>query len=151
MHISPIRKRLAASLAPVVAAFLIVGCNNTNRADNTTGTTGRGFEVEEIDIGRSLNPDKSIGDNTTSFKPNDTIYLSVKTDGAAPSAQVKVRWLYADGQVVDESTQTISPTGEARTEFHIAKPDGLPAGKYKAEVYVNGTLAGSKDFEVEKA
>jgi hypothetical protein len=149
MHISGVRKRLAAGLAPVLAAILIVGCNH-NRADNATGTSGRGLEVEEIDLGRSLNADKSIGDNTTSFKPNDTIYVSVKTDGSAPSAQLKARWIYSDGQVVDESTQTISPTGEARTEFHIVKPDGFPAGKYKAEVYVNGQLAGTKEFEVER-
>jgi outer membrane usher protein FimD/PapC len=49
---------------------------------------------------------------------------------------------------VDESTQTIAPTGDARTEFHMSKPDGWPAGKYKLEVLVNGTTAGTKDFEV---
>lgn len=144
-----IRTRLAAGLAPVLAAFVIAGCNNRT-GDNTTGTTGRGIEVEEIDIGRSLNADKSIADNTTSFKPNDTIYLSVKTDGSAPSAQLRTRWLFSDGQVVDEASQTISPTGEARTEFHIAKPDGFPPGKYKAEVYLNGQQAGTKEFEVER-
>jgi hypothetical protein len=143
------RTRLAAGLAPVLAAFVIAGCNN-RPADNTTGTTGRGIEVEEIDIGRSLNGDKSIGDNTASFKPNDTIYLSIKTDGSASSAQLRTRWLFSDGQVVDESTQTISPTGEARTEFHIAKPDGFPPGQYKAEVYLNGQPAGTKEFEVER-
>jgi hypothetical protein len=149
MRISRIRTRLAAGLAPVLAALVIVGCNN-RPADNTTGTAGRGLEVEEIDIGRSLNADKSIGDNTASFKPNDTIYVSVKTEGSAPSAQLKTRWTYSDGQVVDESTQTISPTGAARTEFHIAKPDGFPAGNYKVEVYLNGQAAGTKEFEVER-
>ena len=149
MHSSELRKRLATGLATVLAAIVIAGCNQ-DRADNTTGTTGRGLEVEEVDIGRSLNADKSIGDNTTSFKPNDTIYVSVKTDGSAPSAQLKARWTFSDGQVVDESTQTISPTGEARTEFHIAKPDGFPPGKYKVEVHLNGQPAGTKEFEVER-
>ncbi|HEY7475648.1 MAG TPA: hypothetical protein VH679_11590 [Vicinamibacterales bacterium] len=133
----------------MLAAVAIAGCNHSSR-DNTTGTTGRGIEVEEIDIGRSLNADKSIGDNTTSFKPTDTIYLSIKTEGSAASAQLRTRWLFSDGQVVDESSQTIAPTGEARTEFHIAKPDGFPPGKYKAEVLLNGQPAGAKEFEVER-
>ena len=34
----------------------------------------------------------------------------------------------AIGQVVDETTQTIVPTGNDATEFHVAKPGGLPAG-----------------------
>jgi hypothetical protein len=144
-----IRKRLVAGSAAALTALMITACNN-RPADNTTGTAGRGIEVEEIDLGRSLNADKSIGDNTASFKPNDTIYLSVKTDGSSSSAQIKARWLFADGQLVDESTQTISPTGEARTEFHIAKPDGFPPGKYKAEVFLNGQPAGTKEFEVER-
>ena len=53
-----------------------------------------------------------------------------------------------DGQVVNESTQTIAPTGDARTEFHISKPDGWPSGKYKLEVFLNGSSAATKDFEV---
>ncbi|MGH9201299.1 MAG: hypothetical protein ACRD2A_08695 [Vicinamibacterales bacterium] len=142
------RKRLAAGAALAMAA-IVAACNN-RPADNTTGTAGRGVEVEAIDIGRSLNADKSINDNTTSFKPNDTIYASVKTDGSSSSAQLKVRWTFADGQLVDESTQTISPTGEARTEFHIAKPDGWPVGGYKVEVFLNGQSAGTKEFEVER-
>jgi hypothetical protein len=143
-----LRKSLAAIPALALAATVIAACNN--RPESTTGTAGRGIEVEEIDIGRSLNADKSIGDNTASFKPNDTIYVSIKTDGSAPSAQLKTRWLFSDGQLVNESTETISPTGEARTEFHISKPDGLPPGKYKAEVFLNGQPAGSKEFEVER-
>jgi hypothetical protein len=49
---------------------------------------------------------------------------------------------------VSESTQTIAPTGDARTEFHVSKPDGWPAGKYKIEVLVNGATAGTKEFDV---
>jgi hypothetical protein len=150
MRLSTIRKSLTAS-AVLTVAMIAGACNSDRRADNATGTTGRGVEVEEIDIGRSLNADKSINDNTASFKPNDTIYVSVKTDGTAPSAELRTRWQYADDQLVDESKQTITPNGEARTEFHIAKPDGFPPGKYKVEVFLNGQLAGSKEFEVEKS
>lgn len=138
---------LALTLA---AAVLSAACTKSSENPGTTGTTGTGVgvRVSQIDIGRSLNADKTISGNTLSFKPNDTIYASVATAGSAATATVKARWTYQDGQVVSESTQTIAPTGDARTEFHIVKPDGWPAGKYKVEVFLNGSSAGTKDFEV---
>jgi len=50
---------------------------------------------------------------------------------------------------VKEGTETIAPTGPAVTEFHISKPSGWPAGKYKVEIAVDGAPAGSKEFEVK--
>jgi hypothetical protein len=52
------------------------------------------------------------------------------------------------GLLVNESTQAIAPSGPAATEFHISKPGGWPAGKYKVQVSSNGSAAGAKDFEV---
>ena len=139
-------------LALTLAAVLSAACTRTSENPDTTGTTGTGVgvRVAQVDIGRSLTADKMISGNTDSFKPSDTIYASIATEGAAPTATLKARWTYQDGQVVNESTQTIAPTRDARTEFHISKPDGWPAGKYKLEVLLNGSSAATKDFEVER-
>ena len=138
-------------LALALGAVLSSACTKSAENPGTTGTTGTGVgvRVSQIDMGRSLNPDKTINDNTVSFKPNDTLYASIVTTGTAATATLKARWTYQDGQVVNESTQTIAPTGDARTEFHISKPEGWPPGKYKLEVFLNGTSAATKDFEVE--
>ena len=138
-------------LALTLAAVLSAACTKSNENPGATGTTGTsaGVRVSQIDMGRSLNADKTINDNTLSFKPNDTIYASIVTAGSAATAAVKARWTYGDGQVVNEFTQMIAPTGDARTEFHISKPDGWPPGKYKLEVFLNGSSAATKDFEVE--
>ena len=136
-------------LALTLAAVLSAACRENPGATGTTGT-GVGVRVSQIDMGRSLNADKTINDNTNSFKPNDTIYASIVTEGTAATARLTARWTYQDGQVVDESTQTIAPTGSARTEFHISKPGGWPAGKYKLEVFLNGPSAATRDFEVER-
>ena len=136
-------------LALTLAAVLSVACRENPGATGTPGT-GAGVRISQIDMGRSLTADKAINDNTDSFKPNDTIYASIATEGTAATAALKARWTYQDGQVVDESTQTIAPTGAARTEFHISKPDGWPAGKYKLEVFLNGSSATTKDFEVQR-
>lgn len=137
----------AAILALTLSTVLSTACNKSAGTGGTTATP-TGVRVAHIDLGRSLTAEKTIGGTTDSFKPNDTIYASVATEGAAPSTTLKARWTFQDGQVVNESSQTIAPTGAARTEFHISKPDGWPAGKYKIEVLVNGVSAGSKDFAV---
>jgi ABC-type oligopeptide transport system substrate-binding subunit len=140
--------RLGTSiLALTLAAVLSAACTENPGATGTTGTAV-GVRVSQIDMGRSLNADKTINDNTDSFKPNDAIYASIVTEGSAATATLKARWTYQDGQVVNESTQTITPTGNARTEFHISKPDGWPTGKYKLEAFLNGSSSATKDFEV---
>ena len=136
-------------LALTLAAALSAACARSNENSGATGTSGTAVRVSKIDMGRSLAADKTINDNTASFKPNDTIYASIATEGAAATVTLKARWTYQEGQVVNESTQTLAPTGDARTEFHISKSDGWPPGKYKLEVFLNGSSAATRDFQVE--
>jgi hypothetical protein len=139
-------------LALVLAAVLSAACTRSGETPGATGTSGSvaGGRVSRVDMGRSLNADKTIAANTESFKPTDTIYASVVTESTASTATLKARWTYQDGQVVNESTQTIAPASNARTEFHISKPDGWPTGKYKLEVFLDGSSAATRDLEVER-
>ena len=144
-------KTLSLSLC---AALVIVaaGCNKTpadsGGTTGTTGTTIASVKVTDVSLGRALAGDKSISDGTDKFRASDTIYASVTTDGSSPSATLRARWTFEDGQTVDESTRTIAPTNRERTEFHISKPNGWPAGKYKVEVFLNDQPVGLKNFEV---
>jgi cellulase/cellobiase CelA1 len=104
--------------------------------------------VTDVDLGRSLGADKRVTEKTDSFKPNETVYVSVTTEGSAPTATLKARWTYEGGQLVQESSQTIAPTGAAVTEFHVAKPDGWPKGSYKVEVFLNGNSVETESFKV---
>jgi hypothetical protein len=127
---------------------LTVAC----RGDRDTGTTGTSgttaVRVTDVTLGRSIDQDKAIADRTETFRPNDTIYASVATDGSAGNTTLRARWTFEDGQVVDESTHTIAPNTRERTEFHISKPGGWPAGKYKLEVFLDNQSVETKDFEV---
>jgi len=140
---------LAVTLA---AAVLSAACTRSSENPGATGTSGTavGVRVSRVDMGRSLTAARTIDDTTDSFKPNDTIYASILTQGTAATATLKARWTYQDGQVVNDSTQTIAPTGDARTEFHVSKPDGWPTGKYKLDVFLNGSSAATRDFVVER-
>jgi len=132
--------RVAGGLLLAAAFF---GCSASKPAVQT------GVKVTDIDVGRSVTADKTIADKTDSFRPADTFYVSVKTDGSSPNITLSARWTYQDGQVVDESSQNIAPTGGASvTEFHLSKPDGWPAGGYKVEVLLNGASAGTREFKV---
>jgi hypothetical protein len=106
------------------------------------------FRVTAVELGNAIDESKKVAAPASVFATGDTIYAVVASDGASPSVTLAAKWTYEDGQVVNEMTQTIAPTGLSATEFHIAKPDGWPAGKYKVEITANGALAGSKEFEV---
>jgi hypothetical protein len=131
------RRHPASAIFALVTALLAVGCQSDQRLQVTT-----------IQLGRAINPDKTVSDHTTRFKPTDTIYASVLTDGAG-SGKVKVRWLYR-GSVVSEPEQDVSYQGPAATEFHIQNSGGFPAGEYTVEFVLDGRAIGSRDFRVER-
>ncbi len=151
---------LLLSLALVLVA---AGCSK-NRANEQTTKDGSTVQqpagsvdvqkpqpdVDDLELGRSVDANKKVTNGVDDFNPNDTIYLSVKTDGAAADSEVKVRWTYGDqGQLVKEEKHTIPAGGEAWTEFHIAKPSGFPKGDYQVTAFVNGQEKGTKKFEVK--
>jgi len=122
-------------------------------APATTDTTPAvvAFKVDSMELGKAVGADQKVTEAATTFAPKDTIYVSVATEGASPAAKLKAKWTFgAKDQAVDEKEVTIAPTGPANTEFHISKPSGWPVGKYKVEVFADGTSAGTKDFEVKK-
>jgi hypothetical protein len=145
----------------VVLAFAATACqkSQTQTSENNTGTAtatdptqqqASNVQVERVDLGKHVGNDNQVTDHSDAFTPNETIYASVVTQGSAPTAELKTRWTFQDGQVVDEVSRTIAPQGGAATEFHVSKPDGLPVGKYKVEVFLNGSPAATTDFEVKK-
>ncbi len=108
---------------------------------------GSGLRVTSIQLGRSLNADNTIAAHTTTFKPDETIYLSVATSGAG-SGTMSVRWTYA-GHLVDEPKRPVSSRNIAVTEFHLKSGDGFPPGEYAAEVFLDGKPVGTERFKVE--
>jgi hypothetical protein len=131
-----------------LAAMLVVtACAKETPEKTTPAPTA--FSVTGVELGRGIGGDKRVAEKTATFRPNDVIYASVLTTGATATATLKARWTYEDGQVVDETEQTIAPTHDAATEFHISKPDGWPTGKYRLEVFLNGASVKTHDLEVK--
>lgn len=119
--------------APLLLA-LLAACGSDLR-----GTT--------VQVGRSVNADNTIASHTTTFGPNDTVYVSVGTAGSG-SGVLGVRWTYAD-RVVGEPTKEISYRGAASTEFHLQNAGGFPPGEYSVEAFLDGQSIGTQTFRVE--
>lgn len=141
---------LRASCFILVVAVLGCPRDDTDRRETATGEVAaeREVRVADVELGRAIGSDNRISDRTDDFRPNDTIYASVITEGTAANQTLTARWTFEDDQVVDESTRTISATGQDVTEFHISRPGGFPTGRYKVQVLLNGREVESKDFRV---
>jgi hypothetical protein len=141
--------RLAIAL---VVGLALVACGRSETTAEPSSTppvsANAPARVSTIELGNAIGADRRVRAPATAFAPGDTIFAAISTEGSAPSLTLTARWTYEDGQLVNESTETIAPTGPATTEFHIAKPDGFPAGRYTLVITADGTPVGTREFEV---
>ncbi len=154
---SKLRRRRAipsslGQVAPALLAIALISCSRspeTQTSTQSSQTETRKVQVSRVDLGRAVTADNRVITTTESFAPRDTVYAAVITTGTAPAAQVTARWVSEDGQIVSESTQTVSPNGtEGATQFHIISPGGLAPGRYKLEILVDGEVASTKEFTI---
>jgi hypothetical protein len=158
-----------ALLVAVIGSVAIVGCKKKEEAVPAPAPTitepvsapalapAATASVASVDLGNAVGPDMKLTAMSTTFKPKDTITVSIGTMTSDPAAtvagKVGAKWTYLNGaevMVVSEETKDLNLTGTGSTNFQIAKPDGFPVGKYKVEVSMNGAVVQSKDFEVTK-
>jgi hypothetical protein len=116
--------------------------------------------VTALDLGNSVGPDNRVTAPATTFAPKDTIYASVATRTVDMSnhpvlgdhpvlGRLAAKWTFQDGQTVHEESRELNLTGDGTTTFQISKPDGFPAGRYKVEISLDGSVVQSKEFEVK--
>jgi hypothetical protein len=146
--------RLVCAVAVFGALATVAACKKTEPATDTTSSAGAvvtppTVTVADVDIGKKIGPDKKIIDKTDDFSPTDSIYASVHTTGSSPSTSLTARWTFENGTVVDERSETITPSGDTYTEFHIVKPGGWPKGKYTLHVLLDGREVQTKEVTVK--
>lgn len=106
----------------------------------------RPLVVDTIQLGRALSTDNRIGQHTTVFKPDETIFVSVLTTDTG-SGTIGVRWMYGD-RLISEPSKEVSYKGAAATEFHIQNSGGFPDGSYSVEAFLDGVSVGRRNFTV---
>jgi hypothetical protein len=137
VHFPMRRTRVRLSVFPLLVAATLTAAACTQEP----------LKLNTVQLGRGLNLDRTVSGFTTRFKPTDTIYAAVLTDGAG-SGKVKVRWLYA-GRLVSEPDREVTYQGPASTEFHMQNTNGFPPGEYSVELFLDGKAVGSRSFRVE--
>ena len=128
-------------LRPLVAAVVAAAALTVSACNNDP------LQVSTIQLGKSLNPDNSVGTFTTSFAPRDTVYLSVLT-GASGAGTLETKWYYGSAPV-SEMKKEVSYHGAAATEFRFHNTAGFPAGSYRVEIFLDGKPAGERTFKIE--
>src|SRR5574338_466760 len=143
-----LRTLRASGLTALAAAFLLTlgACKKKEAAqsaqsDQSTAAAAPApipppplpLAVGSVTIGKSIDADKKVSNATTSFGVRDTIYAVVNTTGGG-SGTLEAKWSFVKpggGETaVSQNSMSISPTGPAATEFHIAKATTWPKGKY---------------------
>ena len=148
------RINTAPALALGLAVVITAACSRRERmeagsSESQSKAPAPTLSVKDVDLGRTINADKTVADKTDDFKPKETVYVSVATVGTKDGT-LKAVWTGPDGKVVDETTEHVSPKGPEHTEFHIVKPAGLSLGHYRVDVYLNANVVGSKEFDVKR-
>jgi len=127
--------RALASVLVALAFIVTAACNNGP------------LKVTTVQLGKTLNSDNSVGTHTTTFKPSDTVFVSVLTP-ASGSGTIETTWYYGSSKV-SEMKKDVSYHGEAATEFRFHNSAGLPPGPYRVEVFLDGQPVGERTFKVE--
>lgn len=105
------------------------------------------LNVVAIQTGKSLNTDHSVGNHATSFRPKDTMYVSVLSNGRG-AGTLTVKWSFA-GRVVHEVTKKVSYNDQAATDFRFQAADDFPIGDYTVEVILDGKSIETRRVKVE--
>lgn len=127
--------RLSQGLAAVALCAVLMACSQP-------------LTVSTIQVGRSLNEDSSISSLTTTFKPNETVYVAVLNPDRGEGT-IGVKWYYGT-QLLSEREKPVKFKGSGATEFNLQSAAGFPLGDYSVEVFLNGTSAGRRNFNVVK-
>lgn len=130
-------KLLVAAVFSGAALLLAVGCGPSTP-----------LTVKSIQTGRSLNSDNSVGLLTQRFRPDQTMFVAVLTDGPGRGT-LTARWTYA-GRTVSEDSKQVSYRDSAATEFHITNSSGFPPGDYAVEILLDGKSVETRNLKVEK-
>ncbi len=105
--------------------------------------------VTSVTVGNAIAADQSVAPVAT-LGAKDKIVVSVNTNGTADNVAVVAKLTYQDGQVAGEQNRTLNATDTGTTNFEFTKASDWPAGKYRAEVTLDGQPAGTaQEFEVK--
>lgn len=112
-----------------------------------------GFSFSTANFGSATMARDAEGNRPTStFSPEDTFYAVVELQNAPDDTTVRAEWTAVDVQGEEENTPIDSAeitTGSDQLHFTLENNTPWPAGSYKVDLYIDGELEQTLEFQVE--
>jgi hypothetical protein len=115
--------------------------------------TNSNVEIKNVYMARD-NGSGEPGDQTETFSPSDrTLHCIVELDHAQEGTTVKFNWIgLIAGDMFNQSIKELEYTTkplEKKVHAQLTLPKDWPEGFYKVDVYLNGRLARTTNYQVE--
>lgn len=134
--------------------------SNTAESNTTTMTAARSDTdvsnvVQDVSMAKDTKgPEKEPVDKTQVFTPNDVIHAVVRIENSPQNTTYKASWYAVDvGSALNPNSLIdsveIQADGSRNIDFTLSPNKPWPAGTYKVEIYVNGTLNTAKSYTVK--
>jgi hypothetical protein len=93
---------------------------------------------------------------TTTFSPTDVFYAVADLKNAPQGTKVEAKWTAVNATDTEPNlefqTQNLDITEESFSGtiyFQLSNDEGWPTGQYKVDLYLDGTLAQTAEFNVQ--
>jgi hypothetical protein len=144
----------------VVIAALIGSCSESDRSrDEESGRLADSAKalaakpvarrVSMVMIGKGLGAGNRVAEPTLQFGPQDTVVLSVATEGSGGASKLTAAWRFQTGEIEQQTSEPV-PTTDGSTIFSLAQPKGLKPGTHKVVVFLGDDSVDAKVFVVKK-
>ena len=143
----------------LVAAALVGACTGSDKSESAAVAAGRADSaaaapkpkerrVSNVMIGKHIGANNLVTEPTFQFAPQETVFVSVASEGTEGAGQVTAAWRSQNGEVVQKTTESIQPG--KNTLFQLSQPKGLKPGTYKVVLFLGDDSADTKVFAVKK-
>lgn len=129
------------SFALFIALFLLAACGGDGEVSFSTAHISNAH----------MTKDRDGAQTTTTYAPDDTFFLQVNLENAPDSTTVKAAWTAVNVTGAEPNTTLDNvelTSGSGELTFDLVNDGGWPAGQYKVDVYLNGELDRSVEFDV---
>jgi hypothetical protein len=109
-------------------------------------------KILEVTLASEIDEEYGPANPTDVFGPTDTFYACVKLDYHVAGDSLAAKWYFGENDLIDDISLDLEEyylPGYTTFEMPGDAAYPWPAGEYKVEIYFNGELYGTYDFEVE--
>jgi outer membrane usher protein FimD/PapC len=153
-------KMIRLSTFAIVAALSLAFTSAllAKEKDEDESASGEDVKIEKAVLARE---DTDKFEPVESFKPNDTFAVLVFLNEAKIGTRLRAVWTIVDAgethdtmlleKKIELTEEEIKDVKEAnRINFSLTHDDPYPPGDYKFEIYLNGELAKTIEFKINK-